>query len=623
MIYRQILGLTNVVRGRDGVRRERTWVIRHFLHKYPFKHRLRIAFALMIILAVLTVGWTTYYISANVVQNNALKLSQDALNKSSQAFDEKLNHVALSLMTLVISSSYEQAMKNVVTGDRSSYFAHYAALQTPFMQLKLNEPLLQSVLLTTPIGDFYPADAPRTQNTFVGTPMYERIREERHAIWIEGHKDTFFAGEVPVLSLVINAISSSPVPGSYIIVNLREDGLVHFLTDNINEGREGVTIMKEDGTPVFVQRPYPYGDMLKEPEFKKRIGTQPQGAFNFDFHGDTYLVNFVKSSVDSSWTYVSVKPTRELMSQANGIKWATLLVMVVCILIGFFVSNALSTLLANPLTKLQKLMRRAGDNDLGVRFESGGNDEVAQVGKQFNRMLEQITQLIEVNRRVEKDKHKAEIKALQAQIDPHFLYNTLNTIYWKTQLKKSEEVGQMVMALSKLFQLGLNNGKELTTIKKELLHVEQYLSLQQRCYENLFEFRIEAPQDEEIQQHSILKVLLQPLVENAILHGFKNKQDGGVIVVRLELIEDRLVFTIQDNGHGMDEGTLQSIREAAESSDSYALHNIVERLRLYYENEAGMTIDSVLGVGTKVTVVIPWDRGGDEDGFDEDKHDRH
>ncbi|WP_282938384.1 sensor histidine kinase [Paenibacillus sp. RC67] len=599
-------------------------MFRYLLNKYPFKHRLRIAFVLMIILSVMTVGWTTYYISANVVQNNALKLSQDTLNKSSQAFDEKLNHVALSLMTLVISSSYEQTMRDVITGDQSSYFAHYAALQTPFMQLKLNEPLLHSVLLTTPIGDFYPADAPRqTQNGFVGTPMYDRIHEERHAIWIEGHKDTFFAGEVPVLSLVINAIASFPVPNSYIIVNLREDGLLHFLTDNINEWREGVTIMKEDGTSVFMQRPYQYGDMLKEPEFRERIGSQLQGAFDFDFHGDTYLVNFVKSSVDPSWTYISVKPTDELMSQANGIKWTTLLVMVICIIIGFLVSNGLSTLLANPLTKLQKLMRRAGDNDLGVRFETGGNDEVAQVGKQFNRMLEQIAQLIEANQRVEKDKHRAEIKALQAQIDPHFLYNTLNTIYWKTQLKKSEEVGQMVMALSRLFQLGLNNGKELTTIKKELLHVEQYLSLQQRCYENLFEFRIEAPQEEDIQQHSILKVLLQPLVENSILHGFKNKQDGGLIIVRLEPVEDRLVFTIQDNGHGMDADTLQSLRQAAESSDSYALHNIVERLQLYYENEAGMTIDSTLGSGTTVTVVLPWYRGGEEDGLDDDPNDRH
>ncbi|WP_079911179.1 sensor histidine kinase [Paenibacillus sp. 32352] len=599
-------------------------MIRHFLHKYPFKHRLRIAFALMIILSVLTVGWTTYQISAKVVQDNALKLSQDALNKSSQAFDEKLNHVALSLMTLVISSSYEQAMKDVVTGNNSNYFAHYAALQTPFMQLKLNERLLQSVLLTTPIGDFYPADAPRqAQNHFVDTPMYDRIREERHAIWIEGHKDPFFAGEVPVLSLVINAISSFVVPESYIIVNLREEGLLHFLTDNINEWREGVTIMKEDGTPVFMQKPYLYGDMLKEPEFRERIGSKAQGAFNYAFQGETYLVNFVKSTVDNKWTYISVKPTDELMSQANGIKWATLLVMIVCIIIGFLVSNALSTLLANPLTKLQKLMRRAGDNDLGVRFESGGNDEVAQVGKQFNRMLEQIAQLIEANHRVEKDKHKAEIKALQAQIDPHFLYNTLNTIYWKTQLKKSDEVGRMVMSLSRMFQLGLNNGKELTTIKKELLHVEQYLSLQQRCYENLFEYRIEAPQDEDIQQHSILKVLLQPLVENSILHGFKDKQTGGLIIVRLEPVEDHLIFTIEDNGHGMDEEQLRAIRQAAESSDSYALHNIVERLKLYYEDEASMTIHSTPGLGTVVTLRIPWDRGGADDGFDDDQNDRY
>ncbi|ULL13167.1 sensor histidine kinase [Paenibacillus sp. H1-7] len=584
------------------------------LQKYPLRHRLRIAFAVMIIVSVLTVGWTTYYISAQVVQNNALKLSQDTLNKSSQAFDEKLKHVAVSLMTLVISTSYENTMKDVVTGDSSNYFTHFGALQTPFMQLKLNEQLLHSVLLTTPIGDFYPADVPRTEFRFKDTSMYDRIREERHAIWIEGHKDPFFAGEVPVVSLVISAISSLYIPDSYIIVNLKEDGLWHFLTDNISDWREGVTMLKEDGSPLFVQKPYKYADMLKEPEFQEQLKSGEQGAFDYDWNGNTYLANFVKSSVDDKWTYVSVKPTDELLSQATGIKWATLIVTVLCIVLGFFISNGLSTLLAKPLTKLQLLMRRAGENDLTVRFETDGNDEVTQVGRQFNRMLEQIGQLIEVNRRVEKDKHKAEIKALQAQIDPHFLYNTLNTIYWKTKLKKSDEVGEMVMSLSRMFQLGLNGGKELTTIKKELFHVEQYLSLQQRCYENLFEYRIEAPNDESIQQHPILKVLLQPLVENAILHGFKNKQAGGLIVIRLEQDDDRLVFTISDNGHGMDKETLQNIRRAAESSDSYALHNIVERLKLYYENEAAFSIDSVPGEGTTVTLTIPWYGGGEEDG---------
>jgi len=586
-------------------------MIRYFLTNYSFKLRLRIAFAVMIALSVSACGFISYYISARVVQDNALKLSQDALNKSSQAFDEKLRHVAVSLMTLFISSAFDEAMKDVVAGDPSTYFKHYSALQTPFMQMKLNEPLMQSMLVSTPIGDFYPTDALRqTLNPFKGSEMYERIQKERRAIWVEGHPDPFFSGNEPVVSLVLNAISLLTVPDSYIVVNLKEEGLRHFLTDNIREWREGVTIVKEDGTPIFENASYRYAGMLQEPEFVAKLKSADYGAFNYEYKDEEFLVNYVQSTLDERWIYLSVKPKAEVLSQATSIKWATIAVTLACIVVAFFVSNGMTALVAKPLTQLQKLMRRAGENDLAVRFHSGGNNEVTQVGMQFNRMLEQITGLMEDNRHVQKEKHRAEIKALQAQIDPHFLYNTLNTIYWKTKLKKSEEVGQMVMALSKLFQLGLNNGQEMTTIKKELLHVEQYLSIQQKCYDNLFEYRVEAPQDDEFQQHPILKVLLQPLVENSILHGFKDKQSGGFIRIRLDKQEDLLIITVEDNGHGTDaQEAERRFRTLTEATDSYALRNIFQRLRLYYEDQADLRLSSVPGKGTTVTLTIPWSGG--------------
>ncbi|QGQ98158.1 hypothetical protein EHS13_26370 [Paenibacillus psychroresistens] len=157
---------------------------------------------------------------------------------------------------------------------------------------------------------------------------------------------------------------------------------------------------------------------------------------------------------------------------------------------------------------------------MSVRFESTYKDEVAQVGDHFNTMLEKIEVLILNVRAAEHQKRLSEMKALQSQINPHFLYNTLNTILWKTESRKQEDVKEMIVSLSLLFRLGLNNGHELTTVRKEIEHVTQYLILQQQCYEELFEFRIDADEIY-LLNHASLK-LLQPLVENSILHGFMN-----------------------------------------------------------------------------------------------------
>ncbi|WP_019533569.1 sensor histidine kinase [Paenibacillus ginsengihumi] len=585
-------------------------MINRLLSGIPFKNRLWIAFSLMIVLSVTAVGWTAYFIAASVIQNNALKLSQDTLNKSSQAFDEKLKRVAQSLNTLFLSSAYEQAMKNTAAGDASSYFSLYAGLQTPFTQMKMNEPLLQHILITTPIGDFYPTDSVRLYtNAFADTEMYERIREDRHAIWIEGHRDVLFSGNKPVVSFVINAIASSTVPDSYIVLNLKEEELRHFLIDEISEWSEGVTIVGADGSTFFKETPYQYRAMLQDPDFAEKLTSGDSGFFMHRFDGRNYLVNYAKSTVDEQWRFITVKPKDEVLSQIGKVKWAMLIVTAACMLLALLMSQRLSSLLAGPLIQLQQLMRRAGNNDLTVRFVGEGSDEVHQVGNQFNRMLEQISELIEQLTTAQKEKHAAEIKALQAQIDPHFLYNTLNTIYWKTKLKKSDEVGEMVIALSRMFQLGLNNGEDLTTVKRELSHVEQYLHIQQRCYQGLFEYRIDAPEDEEFLEHPILKIVLQPLVENSILHGFKDKHEHGHLRIRLFREQDRLMLEVTDNGHGIDRERLESLTNADNSpGGGYALRNIRQRLKLYYEDEAFMNISSEPGKGTTVILGIPWER---------------
>ncbi|WP_258169109.1 sensor histidine kinase, partial [Paenibacillus sp. AR247] len=254
-------------------------------------------------------------------------------------------------------------------------------------------------------------------------------------------------------------------------------------------------------------------------------------------------------------------------------------------------------------------MREVEDNRLNVRFSSRSNDEVAQVGNQFNRMLDEINRLIDDVRESEAGKLKAEMRALTAQMEPHFLYNTLNTIYCKSVLGENDDVNEMIMALSQMFQIGLSGGKDWNSLDDELSHVQQYCAIQQKCYEGLFTYEIKVT-DEELLRSPLPKILLQPIVENSIQHGFEDFTSGGEIRIGAIRDGDRLHLTIEDNGKGMDVDKVeQALLSPSSTKKGYALKNIKHRLSLFYGEEARMVFSSTPGEGSRTDLWIPMTSG--------------
>lgn len=300
---------------------------------------------------------------------------------------------------------------------------------------------------------------------------------------------------------------------------------------------------------------------------------------------------------------VSYLSKKELLQPVRSIQWLVLMIMAACIVIALFLARYLSALLLGPLLKLQRTMSRVEQEDLSARFQSPFQDEIGEAGRKFNQMLDRIGELIAEVKDTEKEKRKAEIKALQAQIEPHFLYNTLNTIFWKCEMDEYEDVKQMVISLSALFQLGLNNGQEITTLGKELEHVRQYLNLQQQCYEGLFDYTIDV--GVELLELPVLKIIIQPLVENSILHGLKELRGGGAIRISVEVAKNTLLIRVTDNGTGMNAEKLNAWLKEPNGSGGYALSNICSRLQLYYGKEAGLVFRSSPRVETEAVLSIP------------------
>jgi two-component system sensor histidine kinase YesM len=239
-------------------------------------------------------------------------------------------------------------------------------------------------------------------------------------------------------------------------------------------------------------------------------------------------------------------------------------------------------------------------------------NEVTELGISFNIMIGKIRELLDSKVKEQENLQKAELKALQAQINPHFLYNTLDTIVWMAETNKTDQVIEIVRALSSFFRIALSKGKDWIPISQEIEHVRSYLHIQRIRYRDILDYEVDI--DDNILDGTILKLTLQPLTENALYHGIKNKRDGGKIWVRAKKTGHNLVtLTVQDDGIGLTPYKLSKIQERlkdefhdiSQPEEGFGLVNVNKRIKLYYGNQYGLSIESQYQEGTLVTVTIP------------------
>jgi two-component system sensor histidine kinase YesM len=282
--------------------------------------------------------------------------------------------------------------------------------------------------------------------------------------------------------------------------------------------------------------------------------------------------------------------------------------------IGFSVFAAwlISVSIYRPIKKLHDVTTTIAKNDLQALVNSENVDEITELGNNFNIMIGKIRELLNAKVKEQENLKKAELKALQAQINPHFLYNTLDTIVWMAEAKNTDQVIEIVRSLSSFFRIALSKGKDWISIRQEIEHVRSYLAIQKMRYRDILDYKIEV--DEDLLNGTILKLTLQPLVENALYHGIKNKRNGGTIVVRAQRVGTDLVrLEVQDDGIGFTPYKLAQIRDMLNDDASeislkeggFGLENVNKRIKLYYGKQYGLYVQSEYLGGTQVVARIP------------------
>jgi len=326
-------------------------------------------------------------------------------------------------------------------------------------------------------------------------------------------------------------------------------------------------------------------------------------------------------SESTGWSIVMIQPELELYQKSRQLSQITNLIIGISIMLALFISYGVYKWISSPLRELIFGMKQMRMGKLSIRLTRKRSDEFGALTDAFNQMIAEQQLLIRDVYEHQLQSSKTELKFLHSQINPHFLYNTLDSIYWTAKNYDVNEISEMVLNLSKFFRLSLSKGREVFTVAETVTHLEYYLRVQQFRFMDQFTVRFDIAED--TKELRVLKLLLQPVVENAILHGLEKRGAGGELVISSSLQEGNLCLTVKDNGIGISEERLDFIRSEIEKlnrqenlvtitensvKDLFGIRNVVGRMKLYYGIDAMLFMDSVWQEGTTITLQIPLER---------------
>lgn len=399
-------------------------------------------------------------------------------------------------------------------------------------------------------------------------------------------------------------------------VDLNYSAISDLCNNNSIEEKGYIFVLDAEGNIVYhPKQQLMYGGL--KTENIDAIMECREDSLIIDEGGDSKLYTMSKSK-KTGWTVVGAAYTSELLKNNEQAQMWYLLVASILLLAVIGISSIISREITKPIRSLRDSMRKVQNGQFDTHVEVITENEIGSLGRSFNLMTSEIQALMEQNVYEQKQKRKSELKALQAQINPHFLYNTLDSIIWMSEAGENDEVVEMTSALARLLRQSISNDQEEVELEKEIEYVKNYLTIQKMRYKDKLEFFIYV--DPRVAHVPIIKLVLQPLVENAIYHGIKYKETKGNLKIYARPVDGRVEIVVADDGIGMDEDVMEHIfdeHRKEQKRNGVGVPNVQKRLKLQYGSEYGIRYESVKGAGTKAVITIPVDGGRTDEKMDE------
>ena len=415
------------------------------------------------------------------------------------------------------------------------------------------------------------------------------------------HVESLLLNEYPWVVSISTRIRQADGTEQIVVLDSRFSQIASYV-DTVGVGSHGYCfIMDQDGTIIYHPQQQLIFAGLKEEN------TQNMTAHSDGSYEENSLIYTIRTRKGSSWRIVAVSFVDELIEGRLKDCLILLAGLLLIVLAATIVSSVvLSRYISRPIHSLNKAMGEFEANAEGFSYEPVyGSLEVTSLSNAFGHLVIRIQELMNQVRNEEIVLRKTELRALQAQINPHFLYNTLDSIAWMCEEGRTKDAVEMVNALARLFRISISKGHELIPVEKEVEHAKSYLQIQKFRYKNQFQYSFEV--QESCLGYYCNKITLQPIIENAIYHGLNRMIDEGFIEIRIFEDGDDVVFTVEDNGVGMTKEQCESIlhKEVKGQTGGIGIKNVNDRVKIYFGEQYGMKIESELDEGTKVSIRMP------------------
>ncbi|HBF38843.1 MAG TPA: hypothetical protein DDW50_16180 [Firmicutes bacterium] len=596
------------------------------------KNKIALTCMTLIALSLLISAVFLYSYVAVEIRQNAYVSSADLLTQVSNFLDEKLKGIIRRVYGLELNQDFNETLSTFLFNEEKYRYAlALSNFSNSFSEIRSTETFTSSVFMNTPKGEFF--DFSKIKNpdfNFKISRLYQELyfRPGQTVYWGLSQKDEIYRDAKQVVPLVFQFTIDGYNSDLYIVVNLDKQAISEYLGKIYSGAGNWILILDSRGHEVVTTHDQTTRLFLKDNTAIRQIAHGVQGRIMRRYKGVNYSISYQRMTV-APWKIVNIKSERVLLHKLNELGIFVLILTGACMMATLVLAVILSNTITHPLVLLEETIQRVTQRDLNVKFEYSYHDEVGRLGNSFNFMVEEIRQLIDklhqsiIGLQEEKEKVKieqqlkrqAELKALQAQINPHFLYNTLDSIHWMADQIQAKDISRMTMALGTLFRTGLNKGQDIITIKNELENVTSYLTIQKMRYGEQFSYAIDI--DREIQDLLTIKLILQPLVENAIYHGIKEKSGSGSIIITGGMADNGrdIRLTVRDNGAGIHPVALNLINRRLDEEipgekpqtegKGYGIYNVNERIKLYFGPDYGLHFKSEWGQGTEAGILIP------------------
>lgn len=625
-------------------------MFKRFFMNRSLKSRIRFLYTLFAVALVAGLTFYVYHFTVELLKEKEASILSDSIDYLEREISARIEDVNEEFLNNFENDQFLKLYQKSVRSknDVSEQMKLNYEFKNYFFNIKVrNSDLIQSIQMIGSDRNVY-ADEYNFKfdyDQFISSPYYDNCMEKKNKIqYLDLEPDADYFSILRSFYFVDSAEENTTYPGvgylsennddySTLIFHLKKKYLQRAIKEEAERRQTNILILDQNGNVVVQEGD---GDWLSEENFSTIIKEAKTSEFeSFESRAGRRQIQVQMKTIDlMHWDVVYIYDMNLLYQQAGQIRNAAVLIFMFAVLAVFLIASFISGTVVEPLHLLAKSMDEAVENNMEVSFQPKYNDEVADLGRRFCMLMERVSALMSEVKQVEKQKRVEELKALQAQINPHFLYNTLDMVYWMAKIEKKDKIANLIADLADFFRLSLNKGEDITTVEREVEHVRKYLEIQKVRQNGKFDYEIHM--EEAVRENRIPKLILQPFVENTLIHGFETISYQGRLQIDAAKEENNIRFCITDNGCGIDKERLAELNRNTmdrkengkgtsengtnekgekdqeepdsvlnEKSQGYAISNVRDRIRLYAGNGYGVQFDETVEQGTRVVIWFP------------------